>query len=76
MLEQIVPEIEVTHGWGAVSRKDRSVEGLRAVAAGGHYLSVAASQPMIYNWRAVGVGVQVGVVSDGSSNWAELYRVD
>lgn len=76
VLEQLAPEIEVTHGWGAVSRKDRSIEGLRAVAAGGHYLSVAASQPMIYNWRAEGVGVQVGAVSDGSMNWAELYHVD
>ena len=75
-LEQLVPEIEVVHGWGAVSRKDRSKEGLRAAAAGGHYLSVAPSQPMIYNWQVHDVGVLVGSLSDGNTTWAELYRVD
>ena len=75
-LEQLVPEIEVVHGWGAVSRKDRSKEGLRAASAGGHYLSVTASQPMIYNWQVHDIGVRVGGLSDGITTWAELYRVD
>ncbi len=75
-LEQLVPEVEVVHGWGAVSRKQRSVEGLTAAAKGGYYLIVRPSAPFIYNWSAKDVGVPVGALADDSGVWAELRRVD
>jgi hypothetical protein len=75
-IEELAPEIAVTHGWGAVSRKDRDLAGLRAAAKGGYYLIVRPSAPFIYDWSAPDVGVRVGELSDGSGNWAELRRVE
>ncbi|MSQ02243.1 MAG: hypothetical protein EXR71_10205 [Myxococcales bacterium] len=76
LLEQLVPEVEVVHGWGAVSRKDKDLGGLRAIGQGGHYLWVRPSAPFIYDWRAEGVGPRVGAIGDGEHTWAELFRVE
>ena len=75
VLEQLAPDIELLHGWGAVSRGDRSIAGLRAAASGGYYLRVSGSAPFIYDWRAPDVGRRVDALSDGTTNWAELDRV-
>jgi hypothetical protein len=76
VLEEVVPDVEVVHGWGAVSRGERDVAALRATVGDDHYLRVRASAPLVYNWRADDVGVRVAALSDGRSNWAELYRVE
>ncbi len=76
LLEQLVPEVEVVHGWGAVSRKDKDLEGLRALGQGGHYLTVRPTAPFIYDWHADGVGPRIGALGDGERTWAELFRVE
>lgn len=76
LLETLVPEVEVVHGWGAVSRRERDLDALRATIGDDAYLSVRPAAPLIYNWRAVGVGRRIAALSDGRENWAELYRVE
>jgi hypothetical protein len=76
LLETLVPEVEVVHGWGAVSRRERDLDALRATVGEDAYLSVRPAAPLIYNWRAVGVGRRIAALSDGRENWAELYRVE
>ncbi len=76
LLEQLVPDVGITHGWGAASRRDKDVDGLRDVARGGHYLWVRPSAPFVYDWHAPGVGVEVASLHDTDGAWAVLYRVD
>jgi hypothetical protein len=76
VIEALAPEIEVTHTWGAHSRGERDLGALRQLAQGGHYLSLRASAPFIYNWRARLEPGPVDALSDGRDNWAELYRVE
>ena len=52
VLETRAPDIAVTHGWGAASRvRGEALPGLLQQVAGGHFLVVSASAPMIYNLR-------------------------
>ena len=52
MLETRAPDIAVVHGWGAASRlRGEALPGLLRQVAGGHFLVVSASAPMIYNLR-------------------------
>ncbi len=76
LLETLVPEVEVVHGWGAVARHERDLPALRATVGADAYLRVRASAPLVYNWRADGVGPRIAALSDGRENWAELYRVE
>ena len=84
ILETRAPDIEVVHGWGAASReRGEALPGLLQQVAGGHYLVINASAPMIYNLRpsagalsdaAAKVGLQVAEV--GRIEGAVLYEVD
>ena len=76
LLEQLAPNVEVVHAWGAVARGERQIEALRATVGPDHYLRIRASAPLMYNWRADDVGPRVAELSDGHANWAELYRVE
>lgn len=83
VLETRAPDIEVVHGWGAASRvRGEALPGLLEQVAGGHYLVLDASAPMIYNLRpssgalsdaAAAVGLQVEEV--GRIEGAVLYSV-
>lgn len=88
MLEARAPEIAVTHVWGARSTGRADPEAILRLAAGGWFLSVRASAPMIYNWSpdekkiaaaAAAAGVTatpVARLSEGETEQAALYRVD
>lgn len=62
LMERLLPDAEVVHGWGAASRRysESDVNAtflpdlvrLAAGASGGHLLVMRSSAPMIYNLRA------------------------
>ncbi len=88
MLEARAPEIAVTHAWGARARGEADPEAVLRLASNGWFLAVRASAPMVYNWspdekkvaaaaRTAGVlATPVARLSEGTSSWATLYRVD
>ena len=52
LVEYLAPQIQVIHGWGAISHKRRkALPGLLKAAKGGHLLVLSSSMPMIYNLR-------------------------
>jgi hypothetical protein len=73
-MDLLAPEVRWVHAWPAVARGERDVEALRTLASGGYYLSVRPSAPLIYDWRAKGVGEQVASLHDVYGEWAALYR--
>jgi hypothetical protein len=83
VLETRAPDIAVIHGWGAASReRGEALPGLLAQVAGGHFLVLDASAPMIYNLRpsrgtlsdaAAKVGLRIEEV--GRLEGAVLYAV-
>ena len=85
VLETRAPDIAVVHGWGAASRhRGEALPGLLREAAGGHFLVVSASAPMIYNLRpspgtlsdaAEQAGVSVEAVGQTADGGALLYAV-
>lgn len=89
-IEQLAPDVEVTHGWGAMSAADDRRAALAALlraAEGGHYLTVRPSAPTIYGMNPserdlvraaerVGLTIEpVTALSDPDGEWARLYRV-
>jgi hypothetical protein len=84
-IEVLAPEIEVVHGWGAVShlRGEAAVPLLRRAAqTDAHVLALSASAPMIYNLKpralqraASGAGVLLEEVDSLANGSAQLYRV-
>jgi len=90
-IETLQPEINVTHTWAAISRAGpQRKEALPAVlerSAGGHYLVVRPSAPMIYNLSptpddvletAAAEGLNatpVETLSDARGEWAWLYTL-
>lgn len=76
MIEARAPDITVIDAWGAMSNGERDLPALLGVASGGYYLSMKGSAPFIYDWRPPHVPGQIDTISDGESNWAELYRVE
>ena len=88
MLDVHLPAIDITHGWGDVSRRGRkALPDLLKAAKGGHYLGVRPSAPMIYNLRPQAEELQElaktldlritleGQLTDDHGTWAELYSV-
>lgn len=88
MLEVRAPRLDVVHTWGAVARGASGADVLRA-AAGGWFLSVRASAPMVYNWSPDAAKVRraaaearvrveaVGELRDERGRpWATLWRVE
>ena len=52
VLEAIAPDINVTHGWGAISHERAgALPGLLKTSSGGHLLVLRSSSGMIYNLR-------------------------
>ncbi len=76
MIEARAPDIVVIDAWGAMSNGERVLPALLRVASGGHYLSMKGSAPFIYDWRPEHVPGEIDAISDGESNWAELFRVE
>ena len=85
MIEIRAPEVEAIHGWGATSHQRGAVlPALLRQAAGGHFLVVRASAPMVYNLRpsagqltSLGreLGLEVEAVASLPEKAATLYRV-
>ncbi len=88
MVDIRAPGIDLLHTWAAFSRKVHEPWRVLQIARGGHYLSLRATAPMIYNWsptpeqvRAASLqaGVHVepaGELKDGDAVWASLWRVE
>lgn len=87
MLEARAPTLPVTHTWAAVANGERDGTGILRLAAGGCYLSVRPTAPMIYDWHpaseevaraaaAAGLTVHpVGALTEGGETWAAIYAV-
>lgn len=89
MLDIRLPDVQVDNAWGAMSvgKRDTVLQELLAAAAGGHYLTVRASAPRIYDIdpkdnrlqkaaRVAGVVVEpVATLDDADGSWARLFRV-
>lgn len=97
MLEARAPEVEVIHAWGARSTGNADPAAILRLAAsggatsapaGGWFLAVRASAPMLYNWspdekKVAAAATAAGVVATPVARLAEdgtvhatLYRVD
>ncbi len=84
MLEPLLPEVAVVHGWGDASRRfterDEALADWVEGAAGGHVLVVRRSAPMIYNLtpspsQMAELGaVEIDRLEDEQGWWAVLYR--
>lgn len=91
MLELRSPQVEITNAWAANARhfgqRDEVLVELLRVGAGGHYLQVRPSAPMVYNntpsdedlaeaAALAGVTlVEVGTLEDAAGAWARLYSL-
>ena len=91
MLDMRLPELEITHAWGAVSHRfrerDKVLAELLQGAQGSHYLVIRPSAPLIYNLApsedkllqiAEPLGIQIrpmDSLSDAGGTWATLYAV-
>ncbi|MEL6348924.1 MAG: glycosyltransferase family 39 protein, partial [Myxococcota bacterium] len=85
LLEILTPDIDVTHGWAATSRRyGDALPGLLRQAEGGHFLVIRASAPMIYNLRpsrgrlareGQALGLDVQPVASLPDDAATLYAV-
>ena len=86
-VEVLAPEIEVVHGWGAVSHLRGDAAGpllRRAAETDSHLLAVKASAPMIYNMypahsdvvaAANSVGLTVTMAGRLDDKRGVLYRI-
>lgn len=87
-IEALAPEIETVHTWGAISRGGVDRAAILGLAAGGHYLALRPTAPMIYTWSpgprdvarlaegAPWTATEVGRLTDAEGAWATLYRVE
>ena len=84
VLEALTSDIEITHGWGAISHERRSaLPALLQQAKGGHLLVLTSSSGMIYNLQPTTVlleqnarelGLQLVLENDSPENiW--LYSI-
>lgn len=88
MAEIRAPEIRFVHTWAAMAAPKRDVAGVLRLAAGGHYLSLRPTAPMVYDWHpnratvertattAGLVATQVARLADARGEWAALYRIE
>lgn len=90
-LEMRLPQTQVTHVWGEVSRREsspsESLDALLQAASGDHYLVVRKSAPMIYNLsptpkdlekaaERTGLRIdEIGFIDDDLGKWARLYAI-
>ncbi len=88
MIEARVPSLPTVHTWAAVANGERDGVGILRTAAGGCYVSLRPTAPMIYDWHPSAAAVAraaekagvtatlVGRLTDGEdAEWAAIYRV-
>ena len=85
MLEPLMPQVEVVHAWGDVSRRfgtrEDALDDWVASAAGDHLLVVRRSAPMIYNLTPSPQeldergAIEIARLEDEQGAWAVLYDV-
>ena len=91
LLETRLPDLEVFHAWGAVSRRPMErkelLQQILRSAENNHYLAIRPSAPLIYNLFPTAEAVQAAAqtqglsarvvqsLSDNNGPWAELYKV-
>ena len=85
MLEPLLPQVEVVHAWGDVSRRfgtrEDALDDWVASASGDHLLVVRRSAPMIYNLTpspeelSERGAIEIARLEDDQGAWAVLYAV-
>ncbi len=87
-LEVRAPTLTVVHTWAAVANGERDGAGILTVAAGGCYVSIRPTAPMIYDWHpseadvaraAARAGLETrrlgSLLDEDGSEWAAIYAV-